>query len=264
MPACVRRAADLVDGRDHRPAHGERRVTSVGALEGCGGAREEGAAPSAVAPRCAEAGDLLLEYDDPERGIALLQVPGGPQSRSGRRRRWRHRHPCLPRAAPAARATPREASRARRRGPGSVAHRGAPAATMRAIAAMPSGPMRQQPPISVAPSAAHSRTRSSGRLRGAGPGAARAVPHLAAVRVGERSAGRRPSRAIARAPETSLASQQFTPIADDSRRRAGDRERLGQRFAGAQSAVAHRDADPGGHADARRARRPAPRPRRAG
>ena len=189
MPACGRRPADLVDGRDHRPAHRERGVTAVGALEGCGGAREQGAAPSAVAPRCAESGDLLLQHHDPERGIALLQVPGGPQAGQaaaddrdvgirvpGERRRAASSEPLGERVVPE-REVPVVASPVIAR---------APARHARAIAEMR---VRTDPAASAdqgAPSAAHSCTRSPGSCEVPVQVRLVAVPHLAAVRIGER------------------------------------------------------------------------------
>ena len=215
MPASADGAADLVDGRDHRAAHRECGVAAVLPLEGCGRPREQRAAPAAVAPRCAEAGDLLLEHDDLERGIALLQVPRRPQAgqaasddrdvgiRVAGERRARGERALGERVVPereaAVVASPVIASR--------------PMRCAGRCAAMASGPIRQHPPIRVAPSATHSCTRSPGSCDVPVQVAAVAVPHLAAVRVGQRRqiAGRR--AATVRAPETSLASQQFTPTA---------------------------------------------------
>jgi len=97
-------AADLADGREHRPLERGVALAPAPALVHPRRSGEESRDPASVAPRGAEARHLALEHDDLERGIGALEVVGGPQARvagaddrhvrlgrPGQRRPWRRR-----------------------------------------------------------------------------------------------------------------------------------------------------------------------------
>src|SRR5690606_5692591 len=72
--------AHLVDSVDHGPAHSNRRVAPVTALEGGSGCREQGRAPAAVTPGRAETRNVLLDHRDADSRVAPGQVIRSPEA----------------------------------------------------------------------------------------------------------------------------------------------------------------------------------------
>ena len=70
---------DLVDRVDHRAGDRARGLRAESLAQQADRDREAGIAPPAVAPGCAEAGDLPLDDRDPQRWLAAQEVVGRPE-----------------------------------------------------------------------------------------------------------------------------------------------------------------------------------------
>ena len=70
----------LVDGGEHLPLHGDRRVTTRLLRHRVEAHGQQPGAPTAVASRRTEPRDLGLHHGDAQARVTLLQVVGGPQA----------------------------------------------------------------------------------------------------------------------------------------------------------------------------------------
>ena len=80
-PLALGHTAHLGDRLMHGAPHRDRGLQTVPAGDPARRRREQRRAPSAVAPRRAEAGELTLDDRDSQRGVDLVQVVRGPQPR---------------------------------------------------------------------------------------------------------------------------------------------------------------------------------------
>src|SRR4029078_11472786 len=72
--------ADLADRRAHSRHRGPGRFVAIFPGDRTGAGRKFAGAPRAVAAARAETGDFALDDGNAQGWIALLQVPGGPES----------------------------------------------------------------------------------------------------------------------------------------------------------------------------------------